>query len=150
MSNETNHVEERVASLFQPDTLIPAQYLENYRRKSHLAPETRLMLAVLEDGVACYQKYVLARDEKGRQLFREAEEWVLREDSEWLFSFDNICEAMGLNPQYLRHGMVRWKQAQLEVQPKAKVYDLARRKARKIGVVAPAPTGRRLLKASGD
>jgi hypothetical protein len=150
MSNETTHVEERVASLFQPDTLMPAQYLEHYRRKSHLEPETRLMLAVLEDGVACYQKYVLARDEKGRQMFRDAEEWVLREDSDWLFSFDNICEAMGLNPQYLRKGMVLWKQAQLDAQPKAKVYHLAGRKAREIEASAPAETGQKLLKASGD
>lgn len=150
MSNETNHVEERVAALFQPDTLMPAQYLENYRRKTHLEPETRLMLAVLEDGVACYQKYVLARDERGRQLFRDAEEWVLQEDNDWLFSFDNICEAMGLNPEYLRKGMVRWKQAQIGAQPKAKVYDLAGRKARKIGAAEPAETDQKLLKASGD
>jgi hypothetical protein len=128
MANQiTMNVEERVASLFQPDTLLPAQFLETYRRKSHLEPETSLMLAVLEDAVACFQKYVLARDERGLELFHEAEEWVMQEDTEWLFSFDNICDSLGINPEYLRAGLVRWKRAVLQKQPKAKVYELARR-----------------------
>jgi hypothetical protein len=145
MANQmTTNVEERVASLFQPDTLLPAQFLETYRRKLHMEPETRLMLAVLEDAVACFQKYVLARDERGVELFREAEQWVLQEDHEWLFSFDNICESLGINPEYLRAGLVRWKRAVLQKQPKAKVYDLARRQ------VGGEEGGEQLLKAAGD
>ena len=57
MSSETRlSVEEKVASLFQPDTLLPVQYLETFRRKAHLEPEKRLMLSVLEDAIACFQK----------------------------------------------------------------------------------------------
>ena len=51
-------MEERVTSLFQPDTLLPEQYLDTYRRKLHLEPEKKLMLAILEDGIACFQKYL--------------------------------------------------------------------------------------------
>lgn len=146
MANEmTTNVEERVASLFQPDTLLPAQFLETYRRKSHMEPETRLMLAVLEDAVACFQKYVVARDERGVELFREAEQWILQEDSEWLFSFDNICESLGINPEYLRGGLVRWKHAVLQKQPKAKVYEIARRQAGR-----EDNGGEQFLKAAGD
>jgi hypothetical protein len=125
----TFNVEERVAGLFQPDTLLPAQFLDTYRRKAHLEPETSLMLAVLEDAVACYQKYALARDENGVELFRDAERWILQKDAAWLFSFDNICDSLGMNPDYLRAGLVRWKRDLLEKQPKAKVYDLHRRQA---------------------
>ena len=141
----TVNVEDRVTSLFQPDTLMPAQYLETYRRKSHLEPETRLMLAVLEDAVTCFQKYILARDERGLELFREAEEWVLQEDNEWLFSFDNLCDSLGINPEYLRAGLVRWKRGLLQKQPKAKVYDLARRQADK----EDRTPDERFLKAAG-
>ena len=96
MTHETGlSVEEKVASLFQPDTLIPAQYLETFRRKSHLESEKRLMLAVLEDAIACFQKYLFARDGRGRTMFREAEEWILAQESDWLFSFENICEEIG-------------------------------------------------------
>jgi hypothetical protein len=30
------NMEERVTSLFQPDTLLPDQYLDTFRRKLHL------------------------------------------------------------------------------------------------------------------
>ncbi|MEK7783674.1 MAG: hypothetical protein AAB279_07085, partial [Candidatus Binatota bacterium] len=53
-------VEEKVTSLFQPDTLLPAQYLETFRRKAPLEPEKRLILAVLEDAVACFQKHLFS------------------------------------------------------------------------------------------
>lgn len=58
-SSYTNHQtalvsEERIASLFQPDTLAAAQYFDNLRRTTILEPEKRLMLAVLEDAVSCF------------------------------------------------------------------------------------------------
>jgi hypothetical protein len=141
------NVEDRVASLFQPDTLLPEQFLENYRRKTFMEPETRLMLAVLEDAVACYQKYVQAKDERGMELFRDAEAWIMQEDHAWLFSFDNICESFGINPEYMREGLVRWKRAAMEKGPKAEVYDIDRRKARKEGRKRRKPE-EHLLKAS--
>ena len=69
-------MEERVTSLFQPDTLLPEQYLDTFRRKLYLEPEKKLMLAILEDAIACFQKYAFARDSKGKALFTEAEEWI--------------------------------------------------------------------------
>ncbi len=151
MTYETGlSVEEKVASLFQPDTLLPAQYFETYRRKAHLEPEKRLILAVLEDAVACFQKYLFARDGKGKATFREAEEWILEENSEWLFSFENICEVLGINPQYVRQGLIRWKEMTLARRPGAKVYRLAPRKEKdKSGVRMAGRTGQRMLKAVG-
>jgi hypothetical protein len=150
MGYETKlNVEEKVASLFQPDTLMPEQFLDTHRRKTHLAPEIQLMLAVLEDAVACFQKYIFARDGKGREMFREAEEWILAEESDWLFSFDNIADALGLNPRYLREGLMRWKRATLEGRPKAKVYDLAERKNGKDAASEPAASNPQYLKAMG-
>ncbi|MEK7210101.1 MAG: hypothetical protein AAB070_01645, partial [Candidatus Binatota bacterium] len=102
-------VEEKVTSLFQPDTLLPAQYLETFRRKAPLEPEKRLMLSVLEDAVACFQKHLFSRDPRGRALFRNAEEWIEEEGSDWLFSFENICEVLDLDPHYVRQGLLRWK-----------------------------------------
>ncbi|MFQ5849044.1 MAG: hypothetical protein ACE5JU_00490 [Candidatus Binatia bacterium] len=142
-------LEERVASLFQPDTVLPAQYLETVRRKTHLEPEKKLMLAVLEDAVACYQKYIAARDGKGKSLFREADEWILEENSDWLFSFDNICEALGLNPKYIREGLLHWKHRKLAEHPKAKIYRLAPRSGRKKRSVISGGAERKFRKAAG-
>jgi len=101
---------ERVASL-QPDTVSPAQYLETVCRKTYLEAEQKLMLAVLEDAVTCIQGYFAARDKKKARLFCEAEDWILQQEmSDWLFSFDNVCETLGLNPGYIREGLLRWQQ----------------------------------------
>jgi hypothetical protein len=151
MSYETGlSMEERVTSLFQPDTLLPEQYLDTFRRKLHLEPEKKLMLAVLEDAIACFQKYVSARDGKGKVLFQETEEWVLDENDDWLFSFANVCDTLGFEPDYLRRGLMQWKANALEGQFKARVYQLTPRRAgnRKRGVQVSHRASHRLRKAA--
>ncbi len=94
------------ASLFKPDTSFDPQW-----RKT---PEQNLMLAVLDDAVSCFQKYFAARDEIGTSLFRKAEEWILQQGkSNGLYSFDNICETLDLNPGYIREGLLRWRDHRL-------------------------------------
>jgi hypothetical protein len=102
--------EERIASLFQPDMLLSAQYFENLRRRTHFEPEKRLMLALLEDAINCYQDNLISRSGKKKRLFEDTEQWVLRTDGDWIFSFDNVCDALGLNPEYVRQGLLRWKE----------------------------------------
>jgi hypothetical protein len=86
----------------------PAGYLETLRRGT-LDPEESLLLAVLEDAVACFQKYSAARDSKGKAMFREAEQWIMKANDAWIFSFDNVCELLRLNPEYVREGLRRWQ-----------------------------------------
>ena len=102
--------EEKIASLFQPDTLLLDQYFENLRRKTFFEPEKRLMLAVLEDAIRYYQDNWFSRNSKRKRIFDETEEWILTPDSDWVFSFDHVCETLGLSPAYLRRGLLRWKQ----------------------------------------
>jgi hypothetical protein len=128
MSYDTGlSMEERVTSLFQPDTLLPEQYLDTFRRKLHLEPEKKLMLAILEDAIACFQKYAGARDSKSRDLFSEAEEWIQQSGGEGVFTFDMVCEALGLNPDYLRKGLAAWKKNAVTQRSQAKLYQLPRR-----------------------
>jgi hypothetical protein len=151
MSYDTGlSMEERVTSLFQPDTLLPDQYLDTFRRKLHLEPEKKLLLAILEDAIACYQKYLLARDSKGKALFREAEEWVEESNGEGVFAFESVCETLGLNPDYLRRGVTEWKKTALAQRAQAKVYQLTPA-ARKHKKSAPSHrrAGRRLRRAAG-
>lgn len=125
-------VEEKVASLFQPDVLLADQYFGVFRKKSHLEPEEKLMLAVLEDAVYCFQNYIFARDKKGKALFREAEEWIMEEDRDRFFSFENSCEVLGFNLNYVRQGLMHWKERRLAKRPKAKIYRLTSRAGRKM------------------
>jgi len=75
-------------------------------------PEGRLLWAVLEHGVDQYKKHATATSRRGRRLFREAEEWILHDDPVWLCSFVNICHVLGLEPDYLRAGLRRWRDEQ--------------------------------------
>lgn len=68
------------------------------------------MLAVLENAVEYFQKYILARKPSRKQLFQEAEEWFLDKDSEELFSFESICETLGLHPDHIRKDLLVWKE----------------------------------------
>ena len=73
--------------------------------------EKGLMLAVLENAIQDSQKYVLSTDKKGKGLFDAAEAWILETDNPSFFSFKNICECLELNPDYIRKGFRRWKEA---------------------------------------
>jgi hypothetical protein len=101
--------DDRVASLFQPDTLLSTQYFENLRRKTAHEPEKRLMLAILEDGIHCYFDNLHATGGKRKRLFDDAADWIVARDDEWVFSFESVCDALGLNPDYVRQGLLRWR-----------------------------------------
>jgi hypothetical protein len=65
--------------------------------------EHRLMLAILEDAVSIHVKswsggFVTQRD------VREAREWLASRDRS-PFSFESICDALGLDASYIRRGI---------------------------------------------
>jgi hypothetical protein len=101
---------EKIFSVFQPDTLLSAQFFEARRRKTLLEPEKKLMLAVLEDAVHCFQDNHWARCGKNRQIFDAAQKWIFEAGRDWVFGFENICSALALNPEYVRGGLKGWRQ----------------------------------------
>ena len=72
-------------------------------------PECRLLWAVMENAIDTYMKNATATSRRGKRLFREAEEWIMQDDPTWLCSFVNICHILGLEPDYLRAGLRRWR-----------------------------------------
>jgi hypothetical protein len=108
----------RTGGLFEPDVLLPTQFFATLRRQAPIKRgEFQLLVAVLEDGVHCFQKYLLAKDKQGQRLFREAQEWMMTEGAPTedgpTFSFGYVCEVLGLDPSYLRGGLHRWCERQL-------------------------------------
>jgi len=118
---EKETLDEKLPGLFEPDTLLPIQYFEAMRRKHLLEGEKRLVLSVLEDAVECYMKCIDSSTNKGQRLFRDAEEWINLEDKKWVFSFDNVCEMLDVNPEYLRRGLRDWKSRKLEAIERAQI-----------------------------
>src|SRR5881409_106123 len=109
MKDREHAVDERLAGLFQPDTLLPSQFFDRVRRRSEHDGERRLMIAVLEHAVDVYRKQAGAKDPRGQQLFQEAEVWIEDSDRSWLFSFQNICDVLDIDADYLRRGLRLWK-----------------------------------------
>ena len=105
--------------LFEPDVLLMQQFSGARRRRAAVSSEKRLMLAVLENALDYYQKYILANDRAGRELFEEAAEWIECTSDEGLFSFENISETLDINPGYLRRGLAAWRKRLLEAHCRA-------------------------------
>jgi len=108
-----SNVEEKIVSLFEPDMLLSAQYMENLRRKTPIEPEKKLMLAVLEDAINCFQANVMAERGRRKRLFDETLDWFLHRGDDWPFSFESVCEILRLNPDYVRRGLLQWKAKKL-------------------------------------
>jgi hypothetical protein len=103
--------------------------IEGVYKKTLREGEERLMLAVLESAVEDFQKYVMARNPRGKQLFQEVEDWFLDKDSNVLFSFESICETLELHPDHIRKGLMVWKEARLKT-PSVEVHRQRRTKSR--------------------
>ncbi len=99
-------LDERFTGVLAPDTVLPSQFA---RPGVPQTGERRLMVAVLEDALHCFQKYVDAVDPKHRELFQDAEVWINSDNPTWFFSFPNVCDTLDLDPDYVREGLRKWR-----------------------------------------
>ncbi|MCL5044959.1 MAG: hypothetical protein M1336_06695 [Deltaproteobacteria bacterium] len=99
--------------LFLPDSLTPEQFFDGRRADGTARPFKRLMLAVLEDALRCFQNNAGAAGGARRRQFTEVERWFSAEGEEGPFAFENVCEALGIEPGFLRGGLYRWRAEQL-------------------------------------
>src|SRR5574341_168963 len=111
------------SSLFQPDTLLSAQYFDIHRGKKLPEPERRLMLAILDDAMACFRDNLFAQSRKNKRLFEQAEEWIVTPGGDSIFCFDNVCETLGFNPEYVRRGLLQWRETHRFERPKSRAWD---------------------------
>jgi hypothetical protein len=94
---------------FEAEPMLPSQYFEGRKKNEALEPEKRLMLAVLTDAVHCYQVGCDAQTAARIRAFREAEEWLFSAKGYGPFSYENVCYALDITPNYLRQTLHRWR-----------------------------------------
>src|SRR5882672_10265351 len=68
--------------------------------------ERALMRAVLEDAIRCLVGELGPRHQRGA-LAAEAREWIEVADPRWPFSFENVCDGLGLDAANLRRRLLR-------------------------------------------
>ena len=105
--------EQTINRIFQPDPLTPYDYLRTSRRTVYLEPEKHLMHAILEEAIKTFRLHVSTKSRREHKLFLEAELWIMDRNDDWLFSFENVCEVFGLDPDFVRSGLARWKEQQI-------------------------------------
>jgi hypothetical protein len=71
-------------------------------RSLQWTPELSLMLAILEDAIACYRMTLKRPRQNPSILARQAEFWIRLDDWDSPFSFNNICEALLLESHATR------------------------------------------------
>jgi hypothetical protein len=102
-----------LGSIFVPDIITPEQFYDTRRDDSAMAPVKRLMMAVLEDALRCFQNNSDAKSGPRKRLFAEAEQWLCGEGNDGPFSFETVCETLGIEPEFLRGGLREWRNQQL-------------------------------------
>jgi hypothetical protein len=96
-----------LARILEPDVFLPSQFYGTGSLSRKLEGEKRLMIAILKDAVECLDKYRGARSSSGRSHYLNALEWVEDKSTEWLFSFTNICDLLGFDPDYMREVLLK-------------------------------------------
>lgn len=76
-------------------------------------PLRGLMAAILFDGIQAYMNYSYeVRNGRDGRKFREAHAWVHNGKNGYVFSFDNVCEGLGIEPEWLRLGLANAVQSE--------------------------------------
>lgn len=84
---------------WDPPGVLPVQFFP----ARTLPAERRLMLAVLQDALDIHRKYAHVPVGRHRVLADETERWFFADhDSEWPFSFVNLCAALGIDADGVR------------------------------------------------
>jgi hypothetical protein len=96
-----------LARIIEPDTFLPSQFYGTGGLSRQLDGEKRLMIAILKDAVECLDKYRSQRSAPARSQYQNALEWVQDKNTEWLFSFTNICDLLGFDPDYMREVLLK-------------------------------------------
>jgi hypothetical protein len=66
------------------------------------------MFAVLSDAIECLTRYRNAKSRRHKGLYRDARDWILTKDDASVFSFENICETLKIDPHRFRVGLGHW------------------------------------------
>src|SRR5260221_14762834 len=88
-------------SLALSDVILPSQFFGGMGGGG-LCSEQRLMLGVLVDAINILQGWNRLGNARKRRAFAEAAQWVMTKGSHYPFTFDSVCDALGIAPEMLR------------------------------------------------
>ncbi|MFQ5477315.1 MAG: hypothetical protein ACE5E4_01730 [Candidatus Binatia bacterium] len=87
--------------------------LDGEEKALEWTPERSLMLAILEDAIACYRRTLKRPRQNPEILARQSEYWIRLDDWNAPFSFNNVCDSLGLDPEGTRRRILDGKASEL-------------------------------------
>jgi len=133
---------EDIHKLLDVDIITRSQFYDSRRKEGDDALR-RLMFAVLRDALICLSAQI-GSAVRPREV-REAVEWFAEESDDYPFSFNSVCEYLGINPTALRQGLKAWLESGERVTRRSPVIPL-----NKVRVSRSVPINRRVKQQSGD
>jgi hypothetical protein len=76
-------------------------------------PERDLLTAMLFDCIQTFLSLESAEGSEARVKYRDALAWITRSDDYYIFSFNNVCDALGIDAEYLRIGLLNVRNSRL-------------------------------------
>jgi hypothetical protein len=96
------------------DLILPEPFFDGHTA----TPERRLMLAVLEDSLRVLLD-PRPQGRRGRALRSETERWMAADDWAWPYSLLNVCQALAIDPAWLRERVSTRREARHDLQTAA-------------------------------
>ena len=67
-----------------------------------IEPERALAAGVLRQAANDLRRFRESEDAIGREMYWDARSWFLSNDTEWPYSFLNVCHSLGIAPENIR------------------------------------------------
>lgn len=87
-----------------PEQLLPCQFPWGGRQRTG---EERLVFAILQDAILLIQKPKVCGCAVPTPR-EDALDWMASDDTDWPFSFVNVCAILDLDPSALRKRVLHW------------------------------------------
>lgn len=97
------------------------EFVQPALEEVYTAPENRLLLAVLQDALATFQRGLNTSERKELETFREVDQWFRNRSYDSPFAFESICCTFRIDSSCVRDVLNKLKRRSLmEGQRKAK------------------------------
>lgn len=103
-----------IPSIDAPDIVLPSQLPALGGRIA----EYGLLIALLDDAVQCFEKYIQPKNRRERMLFEDAKSWIMSTDEACghraekhaaYFSFEYVCAVLSIDAASVRERLWRWR-----------------------------------------
>jgi hypothetical protein len=96
---------------FESAAFSPEQFFANGLKAGE--PIERLMFALLDDAIRCYQANVGVQRPQARRALVEREKWLFGRPAHVPFSIESVCEVLQIDAPRLQRALLKWRDRKL-------------------------------------